>query len=253
MRYFFIKPLAPDAPIAIVTGSDAKHIKTVLRLKPGDRIGLFDGSGMEYEARITALTTGRIEAAVIRRFPSMVESPIQIIIAQGLLKDRKMDGLIRHLTELGITKWIPFMAHRSIPKSDKTHLLKRKERWETIAKEAAKQCKRGRIPEISELVSFEKVLDMGASCDLKIAFWENELTPINTIETASDRQFDTIFAMLGPEGGFTSQEIETAKSRGFISATLGPRILKAETATIAACVLLQYLFGDMGQKSLDIK
>lgn len=253
MRYFFIKPLTPGAQIAVITGSDAKHIKTVLRLKPGDNIGLFDGSGMEYEAKITALTTGRIEAAVIRRFPSKAESPIQIIIAQGLLKDRKMDGIVRHLTELGITKWIPFMAHRSIPKPDKTHLSKRKERWETIAKEAAKQCKRGRIPEINVLVSFEKVLDIGASCDFKIAFWENETTPVSAIAMASGRQFNTIFAILGPEGGFTSREIETAKSRGFISAALGPRILKAETATIAACVLLQYLFGDMGQKTLDIK
>jgi len=123
MRHFFIKLLAPDALMAVITGSDARHIKTVLRLKPGDNVSLFDGSGIEYEAKITALTTDRIEVAVIRRFPSMVESPIQIIIAQGLLKDRKMDGLVRHLTELGITKWIPFLAHRSIPKPDKKHLL----------------------------------------------------------------------------------------------------------------------------------
>lgn len=250
MRYFFIKPLAPSATTAVISGSDAKHVKTVLRLKPGDSVGLFDGSGMEYEARITALTTDRVEADVIRRFPSMAEPPIQIIIAQGLLKDKKMDGLIRYLTELGITKWIPFMAHRSVPKPDKANHLKRKERWETIAKEAAKQCRRGRIPKICELVSFEKVLDMAASCDLKIVFWENEFKSSNFIATVSDKTIKTIFAMLGPEGGFTTLEIETAKSRGFISASLGPRILKAETATISACALLQYLFGDMGKKSL---
>ena len=250
MRYFFIKPLAPDATTAIITGPDAKHVKNVLRLQPGDSVGLFDGSGMEYEARITALTTGRIEAEIIRRFPSLSESPIQIIIAQGLLKDKKMDSLVRYLTELGITKWIPFMAHRSVPKPDKAQHLKRKKRWETIAKEAAKQCKRGRIPKISELLSFEKMLDMGTSCDLKIVFWENEVKSIDTMETLPDIQFDTIFALLGPEGGFTSREIDAAKSRGFISASLGPRIMKAETATIAACVLLQYLFGDMGKKPL---
>ena len=250
MRHFYIKPLPPNATTAVINGSDAKHIKTVLRLKPGDRIGLFDGSGMEYEAIITALTTGRIEAKITRCLPSKFESPIQIIIAQGLLKDKKMDGLVRHLTELGITQWIPFMAHRSVPKPDKTHHLKRKERWETIAKEAAKQCKRGRIPQISELVSFEKMVNMGGSCDLKFVFWENESNPINVIDTSTDNQFKTVFAILGPEGGLTSHEVETAKSRGFISARLGPRILKAETATIAAGVLLQYLFGDMGKKTL---
>lgn len=250
MRHFFIKPLAPSTTTAVITGSDVKHIKTVLRLKPGDSIGLFDGTGMEYEAEITALSTDKIEAKVTRRFPSLSESPIQIIIAQGLLKDKKMDGLVRHLTELGISKWIPFMAHRSVPKPDKINHLKRKERWETIAKEAAKQCKRGRIPKISELVSFEKMVDIGAACDLKFVFWENECKPINTTKMPADIQFDTVFAMLGPEGGLTRQEIETAKSRGFISVTLGPRILKVETATIAACVLLQYLFGDMGKKTL---
>lgn len=250
MRYFFIEPLSPNATTAVITGSDAKHIKTVLRLKPGDSIGLFDGSGMEYEAKIITLATGRIEASITRRLPSTSESPIQIIIAQGLLKDKKMDGLVRQLTELGITKWIPFLANRSVPKPDKKQQVKRKERWETITKEAAKQCKRGRIPQISELVSFDNVVDMGASCDLKFIFWENELTPIDSVKTMSDIQSDTVFAILGPEGGLTSQEIEIAKSRGFISASLGPRILKAETATIAACALLQYLFGDMGKKPL---
>ena len=255
MRYFFVKPLKVDSPKAVITGSDARHIKTVLRLKTGDKIGLFDGSGLEYEAIITALTTGRVEAAVIRRLLPIAEPPIQIIVAQGLLKDRKMDALIRHLTELGITQWIPFVAERSVPRPDKKNLLTRTARWKKIVKEAAKQCRRSRVPNISEVVSFEKVLEMGQPCDLKFAFWENEFNPINAALTEPNRPFNinTIFAMLGPEGGFTAKEIETAKAKGFISAALGPRILRAETATIAACVLLQYLFGDMSQKTLDIK
>ena len=253
MRHFFIKRSEVDFPTAIITGSEARHIKTVLRLKPGDKIGLFDGKGTEYDARIIALASGRVEVSITRSFSSTTESLIQIIVAQAMLKDRKMGGLVRHLTELGVTKWIPFIAERSVPRPDKKHLLTRTKRWEKIAKEAAKQCKRSRITKISGTVSFKDVLSMSQPCDLKIVFWEDELKPINANLMGPNRQFNKIFAMLGPEGGFTSKEIESAKAQGFVTAALGPRILRAETATIAACVLLQYLFGDMSQKNLDIK
>ncbi len=247
MRYFFIKPSEIASSTSVITGTDARHIQTVLRLKPGDKIGLFDGKGFEYEARIVALSPGRVEVSIITSFPSTSESPVQIIVAQAFLKERKMDGLVRQLTELGITKWIPFFAERSIPRPDKKHLSARTERWRKIAKESIKQCKRGRITEIGKAVSFEEVLNLGEVCDLKIAFWENELQPINDTLPKPDRQINNIFALMGPEGGFTSQEIESARARGFVTAALGPRILRAETATIAACVLLQYFYGDMGQ------
>jgi len=248
MRYFLVKQSEIASPTSFITGPDARHIKTVLRLKPGDKIGLFDGKGFEYEARIVALSSGRVEVSIISGFPSTSESPVQIIVAQAFLKERKMDGLVRQLTELGITKWIPFIAKRSVPRPDNKHLALRTKRWRKIAKESIKQCKRGRITEINTTVSFEEVLNLGEVCDLKIAFWENELKPINDTLPKPDQQFNNIFAMIGPEGGFTSQEIESARARGFVTAALGPRILRAETATIAACVLLQYLYGDMGQK-----
>jgi 16S rRNA (uracil1498-N3)-methyltransferase len=106
---------------------------------------------------------------------------------------------------------------------------------------------------IGETVSFEEVLNLKDSCDLKIIFWENELKLVNDKLPKPNRQINTIFAMLGPEGGFTFREIQSARGRGFVTAALGPRVLRAETATIAASVLLQYLFGDMSQKNLDIK
>jgi 16S rRNA (uracil1498-N3)-methyltransferase len=253
MRYFFIDQSDIAVPTPVITGSDARHIKTVLRLQPGDKIGLFDGKGIEYEARIIALSSGRVEVAVISSFPSTAESPVQIIIAQAFLKERKMDGLVRQLTELGITKWIPFIAKRSVSRPDKKQLSARTERWNKIAKEALKQCRRGRIMEIGATVSFEEVLSLGQSCDLKIAFWENELKPIKATLPKPDRQINKILAILGPEGGFTSQEIKSAKDQGFATAALGPRVLRAETAVIAASVLLQYLFGDMSQKNIDKK
>jgi len=248
MRYFFIKQSDLAGSKAVVKGSDAHHLKNVLRLKPGDKIGLFDGTGFNYETRIVTLLPKSVEVSVIRSFPSVTESSVDITVAQALLKDRKMDLLVRQLTELGITRWIPFIAKRSVPRPDKKRLFVRTERWKKIAKEASKQCKRCCPPEIGPTVSFEEVLSLGKGSDLKIVFWEEESKPVKKELPASNlKPPEKIFILLGPEGGFASKEVEKAKESGFITAALGPRTLRAETATIAACTLLQYLFGDMGK------
>jgi len=246
MRYFLIEQSQVDNQTPVISGSDAKHIKDVLRLKSGDIIGLFDGKGYEYEARIVALLPAIIKVSILSRSPSLVESPVRITVAQALIKDRKMDGLIRQLTELGISKWVPFIAKRSIPRPDTKQLSARMERWNKITREAIKQSRRGRITEISEIVSFEDVLNYGDMFDLKIVFWEEEPKPLKSIFSQQGTYAKTILVMIGPEGGFTQKEIEDARKNGFIIARLGPRILRSETATIAACSLLQYLFGDMG-------
>jgi 16S rRNA (uracil1498-N3)-methyltransferase len=253
MRYFFIEKSEQEDSILNITGPDARHIKTVLRMKPGDKIGLFDGNGFEYEAKILDLSPGKVEVLLVRRFSSNAESPLQLVVAQAFLKEKKMDALVRQLSELGIIQWIPFFAERSISRPDKQQLSARKKRWEKIAKEALKQCKRGRIMTIGETVTFEDMLDIGRFYDLKVVFWEDELQLVHANLTGYGSQVDTVFAVIGPEGGFTQEEIEKAKGRGFITVGLGPRILRAETATVTACVLLQYLFGDMSQKYLDKK
>ena len=122
MRYFYINQSDIIGSTSIITGTDAKHIKKVLRLKSGDMIGLFDGLGLEYEAKIVHLSANSVEVLITRRFQSKTESPVQIIVAQAFLKERKMDTLVRQLSELGITKWIPFIAKRSIPRPDKKRL-----------------------------------------------------------------------------------------------------------------------------------
>jgi len=255
MRYFFIDPENISDASALIRGSDAKHIRNVLRLKPGNKIGLFDGKGSEYEAEIVSVSAGSVEVSLIQRVAAITESPVQIIIAQAMLKDKKMDGLIRQLTELGICRWLPFYCERSVPKPAKAHLEARTQRWEKIAKEAMKQCRQAVMPEINAPVSFEAALEIGKSCDMKIIFWENEkqtfFSDFSEKPANSDKKYDTVFAVLGPEGGFSVYEVEIAKNHGFFTAGLGPRILRAETATLAACTLLQYFFGDMTEKKLD--
>ncbi|MBT9439249.1 MAG: 16S rRNA (uracil(1498)-N(3))-methyltransferase [Desulfobacterales bacterium] len=249
MRRFFIEQTKITSTKIFITGSDAAHIKKVLRMKSGDRIGLFDGRGFEYEARIENLLAGSVEVSITKRFLSASESPVQIIVAQALLKDKKMDILARQLTEIGITKLIPFTSIRSVPRPDKKRLSERRKRWEKIAIEALKQCRRGHVTEIGETITFNDVIKIDDECDLKIVFWENESKPISdAVQQVHDRHYRKILAVLGPEGGFTEKEIEDARACGFVTASLGPRILRAETATVAACTILQYLFGDMGLK-----
>jgi len=249
MRRFFADSSDINDSAAIITGSDANHIRNVLRLKPGDNIRLFDGSGFEYDAVITALSPGTVELSVSSKFYSSTESPVQITIAQALLKEKKMDVLIRQVTELGIKQWIPFIAARSVPRPDKERLNLRTERWKKIAKESLKQCRRNQIPDIAETASFEDMLNIGKDSDVKIIFWENENIPFSLFPDKMDYQ--KIFAVLGPEGGFTRDEVDAAKECGFVTGGLGPRILRAETAAVTACSLLQYIFGDMGKKRLD--
>ena len=249
MRRFFIEKSKITSTKVFITGSDAAHIKKVLRMKPGDMIELFDGRGFDYGARIENLLARSVEVSIIQRFLSASESPVQIIVAQALLKDKKMDTLARQLTEIGVTGLIPFTSIRSVPRPDKKRLSVRRKRWERIAIESLKQCKRGHITKIGGTVTFNDVIKIDDECDLKIVFWENESKSISdAVQNMYDRHYKKILAVLGPEGGFTENEIENAIAGGFVSASLGPRILRAETATITACAILQYLFGDMGLK-----
>jgi 16S rRNA (uracil1498-N3)-methyltransferase len=250
---FYIEPFEGKSTTAFIKGPDVKHIRKVLRLKPGEKIGLFDGTGMEYDAVIVKISSVTIEVLISRCFLTKAESPVQIIVAQAFLKERKMDRLVRQLVELGITRWIPFWAERSVPKPDQNRVATRIERWKKIATEALKQCGRGVFMEIGPTVSFKEILNLGKPCALKIAFWEKETQPLDSTLRSYPAQGDKIFIMMGPEGGFTLEEIKMARACGFVTATLGPRILRAETATIAACSLMQYLFGDMGKNILTKK
>jgi 16S rRNA (uracil1498-N3)-methyltransferase len=248
MRYFFIEPSEISGKLAVISGMDAKHIKNVLHLKTGDKIGLFDGKGYEYESRITQFLSNTVEVAISRKHRTLTESPVKITIAQAFLKEKKMDALIRQLTELGITAWLPFFSKRSIPQPNEARLATRVQRWDKIAKQSIKQCKRGLVPQISPPASFENLLDAAKGYDLKIVFWENATALMNSSITEKMDNPEKILLLLGPEGGFSEAEIEQTNSAGFIPFSLGPRILRAETAPIAACSIIQYVLGDMGEK-----
>ena len=251
MRYFFCENIPPAGEILHIDGPDARHITKVLRMKPGARIGLFDGRGMEYVAAIEANLRKGLRLRIISGQPSQTESPVALTVAQAILKDRKMDRIVRQLTELGVCEWLPFTSQRSVPRPDFRKQAARVERWNKITREALKQCRRGRVMKIEPAASFDQMLEKSQAYDLRVIFWENE--PESLHKGDNPGQTGTVFRIfiaIGPEGGFSTAEIEAARAKGFATAGLGPRILRADTAAVAAASLMQFLYGDLGKNFL---
>lgn len=246
MRYFFLPSEELGKSVAVITGPEARHMGKVLRLKPGMVVGLCDGRGLQGEARIRAMARERVTLEVLQRYPSPREPAGELVVAQAMLKDQKMDLLLRQLTELGITGWRPFLSERSVPQPDTRRQAARAERWERIAREAVKQCRRGRVPDLASVGRFEEVLQNGGRFDERVLFWEGARRALPSVQETLSGAPRKILVVVGPEGGFTEAEAARADACGFRLTTLGPRILRAETAAVAACALVQHLYGDLG-------
>jgi 16S rRNA (uracil1498-N3)-methyltransferase len=255
MKRFFVDRANMKGDRFSLAGPDVRHMRTVLRLGPGDEVLLFDGQGMEYRARIAETTPRTVTLETLAAYRATSESPLEATLGQGFLKARKMDRIVRQLTELGIFAFIPFMAQRSVPKPKPGALAQRIGRWENIAREALKQCGRHNVPRVGPVLSFEELVSTDEPYDLKVIFHS---PPSN--ETCRDPlngqdEVKSILALVGPEGGFTDQEVGLALERGFVQVSLGHRVLRADTAAVAAGTILQHFFGDLRgfQKGVDNK
>lgn len=245
MKRFYLPSEKIGGDQALLDGPEAYHLRTVMRLGPGDHVVVFDGTGNAYDALITAFEGRQVRLSLTAIKTGDGPSDSSLTLAQGYLKDKKMDNLVRPLTELGLSRWIPFVASRSVPAPDKNRLEARLNRWRKLSLEAMKQCRRNHPLLIDMPCSFDEVLRQADSCDLKLMFWEQAdagFTPEGGSSPANKR----VFVLIGPEGGFDPAEVAAARDCGFLLMGLGPRILRAETATLAACTLIQYLWGDMG-------
>lgn len=250
MRRFFVpSPIVKSSEI-VLDGSDGAHIATVLRMRIGDDIMLLDGSGWEYTGRITNLGKKQVAVRIEERQWCTAEPCLQLTVAQALLKEKKMDRLVRRLTELGAGRLVPFSAQRSVPRPAPQRWSGRRVRWERITREAMKQCRRGRPLKLTAPLSWPELLATTNDYDLTILFWEAARTPLSAIAAVYPPETtQRILIILGPEGGFDAAEVSTARSQNIRTASLGPRILRADTATLAACVLTQYGWGDIDQQN----
>jgi 16S rRNA (uracil1498-N3)-methyltransferase len=245
MPRFYVPAPHIEKDLLKIGGNEARHIRRALRLKAGDEIIVFDGLGKEYEGAIVEEGSSSVVIKVQNIFSSERESPLEVTLAQSLLKGEKMDTLIQKATELGVKEIIPFLSSRSVPLLGKSEGLKRHRRWERIAIEASKQCGRGVVPKIESLQDYSEMLQTASLGSLRLILWEKEGAKLKKVLERSIEK-TKIFFIIGPEGGFSQEEVEEAKRTGFITVTLGKRILRAETASLCFLSILQYDRGDVG-------
>jgi 16S rRNA (uracil1498-N3)-methyltransferase len=243
-RFYVARPQVEDG-ILKVEGDEVRHIRKVLRLRRGDEIHVFDGSGKEYEGTIAEEGPFSVSIRVRNIFPSQKESDLEITLAQSLLKGEKMDYLIQKAIELGIKRIVPFISSRSIPLLEETKRLERHKRWEKIAIGASKQCGRGVLPKIDPPGSFLRMLESAPKDSLRLILWEKEGERLKEVLGKKEREKE-VFFIVGPEGGLSQEEVEEAEKAHFIPVTLGKRILRSETASLCLLSILQYEWGDMG-------
>ena len=244
-RFYVEKPHWMGDEIEI-SGAEARHIQKVLRLKKGDEIVLFDGKGMEYWGTIESQRLHRILVKIGRTNNPRRESPIDVILGQGLLKGNKMDYVLQKTTEMGVSAIFPFISSRTITKLGGEQAGKRWSRWKRIVIESAKQCGRTVPPRVEGIRDLASILDWPSRDLVKLILWEKEKESLKERMREIDKKSGKFLFLVGPEGGFSEGEISTAKANGFICVGLGPRILRSETAGVAMLGILQYEFGDWG-------
>lgn len=246
MARFFLPRSKIDGRRGSVAGTELEHLRRVLRLRPGDRIIVFDDSGWEHEAVILALNDTQGELEILRSYQAERESPLAVTLAVALTKGDKMDYVVEKATELGVKTIVPFVSRYTVPKLNDRKALQRAERWQKIALSAAKQCGRASLPEVLPVSDFRDLISEPGATGLKLFFWEKEAE--QTLKQVHDRdaRVESVFLVIGPEGGFTAEEAEMARVQGYTTVHLGPRVLRAETAALTALSLVQYLWGDLG-------
>ncbi|MGB4158522.1 MAG: 16S rRNA (uracil(1498)-N(3))-methyltransferase [Bacillota bacterium] len=257
MPRFFISGNLQQGDETSITGKDARHITRVLRMKPGDTLNLVDSSGTEFSARITAASAHQVVVDVIREnVGSSREPQVHITIFQGLPKGSKMDEVIRRNTEIGVSRFVPVITERSIPRLDDASLAKRVERWRRIAEEASKQSGRQQVPHVFDVLDFDEAIQFAAGEKKNCPRPENECLILFPWELETSRGiqgilrespgFSEVMCFIGPEGGFSYAEAEIAKEKGAMLCSLGPRILRTETAGLVLSSIILYEAGEMG-------
>ena len=223
----------PDAANGRATPRRAQlhQLRHVLRLHDGDELAVFDGKGHEWIAR---LCHDAVE--LVRSVDRPTEPQTQLILYQAMIKPARFEFVLQKGTELGVTRFVPFLAERSVPGGE------RSARWQSIVVEAAEQSGRQVVPEVSPVVAFDEALAEATSQGVPFMPWEGADRPKLS---AVHRHCKHLALLIGPEGGFTDGEVERARSRGALTVTLGRRILRSETAAIVASTLLLHLNGEL--------
>lgn len=229
----------------IIEGEDVKHISKVLRCRIGEELEICDNDNNEYICEITNIDKSQVELNIVEVVDIKRESDLKIKVYQGLPKGPKMEMILQKLTEVGVDEIILVQTNRTVVRVDDKKEDKKIERWERIIYEAAKQSKRGKIPKLRGVLSFKEALADMKENDFNIAPYENERTK-SIKQAIKGVDIKNIGIFVGPEGGFEDTEIKAIEEIGGQSVSLGPRILRTETASLVASSIVLYELSDLG-------
>lgn len=231
-----------------ISGAEAYHMQTVLRLNTGDTCFLVNGRNQRAVARVTAVSKNALMLE-IENLEQSAAAALELVVLQSFLKERKLDELVRPLSELGVTAFGAVFTERSIPAPDAKRLAGRIERWRKLAVEALKQCRSGVLMQVLDTQTFDEAVKACKDYDVKLLLWESaEISLKQTLSMflANRKCIGSVAVMLGPEGGFSPREAGLAQEYGFVPVSLGTRILRSQTAALATAAIVQYVVGDLG-------
>ena len=256
MPHFFVSPEDIKGNEVLITGGEARHIITVLRKRKGDKIDIFDGYGNEFRVRILEIDrpTGlpRVKGEIINQKIRKTEPKLRITLFQSIPKGNRLQFIIQKSTEVGISEIVPITTERTIVRLDYKKIKQRTLRWQKIAREAAKQSGRSTIPRVGPVLDFSQAVKefSARKFPMGIIAWEMEekshLREVLRSGVGGGISKLALAIFIGPEGGFTPEEVETAARAGVVPASLGSRILRTETAGLVVAITAFYESGDLG-------
>ena len=241
MQHFFADPSCVDGEQIRLAGSDVNHMKNVLRMKSGEEVWVSDGEGMDYFCSVEGYEEKEAVLRVVKKEVSQTELASRLILFQGLPKGDKMEWIVQKAVELGAYSIVPFAAKRSVVKLDQKKAGKKRERWQAIAKGAAEQSKRGIVPQVQDVMSFQEAMNYAKELDVVLVPYElQEGMKATEAVISKIEPGQSVGIFIGPEGGFDESEIEQAEEAGAGPITLGKRILRTETAGLTTLSILMY-------------
>lgn len=241
MPRFFITD-TPENGLLTLRGENAHHAGRVLRLRAGETVTLCDGQGTDYGCTVESVAPDEVVCRVLDARPSETEPKQRFTLFMALPKGDKMELIVQKAVELGVHTVVPYLSKNCVSRPDKPE--KKLARWQKIANEAAGQCGRGRLPTVSAVVPFDEAIRQSAEHETRLFFYENE-KQTGLRDALAGGVGSTVSLLIGPEGGFTPAEAEAARQAGLTSVSLGTRILRCETAPIAALAAVLYAGGNM--------
>ena len=249
MYQFFVDDAQIGKEFITIIGSDVNHIKNVLRMKPGEKIRVSNQKGQDYFCSIIELGDDFVQADILDSEAANTELSSKIYLFQALPKGDRMETVIQKAVELGVHEIIPVAMKYCVVKLDAKKAENKRKRWQAIAESAAKQSKRSLIPVVHEVMSFKEALSYAKECKVNLVPYENERGMEATQEAVLElKKDDTISVMIGPEGGFSEEEIELVKEENMKIISLGKRILRTDTAAIATLSMLMLQLEMLEQK-----